>query len=305
MPAQVARSFVITVAYAPWQAIVGLRKLEPLCSVLFAALEKESHYHLQVFFTLKHDVGAKTFKWVHDFFPTTNREWVKVAGGKKAANHEYIIRGINTDGTPKSFSEVIWNKDLHEHVPKVDHTAIVHQKLLEGVSLKKLMREYELFTTISRNLHAFRQLESDVQGSKTAAAPRPMSDFNREPVTWNGKCIVLWGGTGLGKTQWAMAHFKNPLVISHIDGLKKFDEHDGIIFDDMNFGHWPREAIIHLTDWDVPREINCRYSPATIPQHTKKIFTTNIHGGAIFGDYMGDEAIARRYELIEITCKLF
>lgn len=93
----------------------------------------------------------------------------------------------------------------------------------------------------------------------------------------NHKALYIFGDTGTGKTQWAVHQFENPLVVSHMDKLREFNSaiHDGIVFDDMEFKHVPRTMIIHILDWDEDRQIHCRYSPAEIPAHTPKIFTSN------------------------------
>jgi len=114
--------------------------------------------------------------------------------------------------------------------------------------------------------------------------------------------MVFSGKSGVGKTQFALAHFKNPLIVSHIDDLKRFDEeHDGIVFDDMDFLHWPRTAQIHILDTECDRSINVKYGTVTIPANTKKIFTTNQ-----FSPFMqDDEAIERRFKRHEFNNKIF
>ena len=100
--------------------------------------------------------------------------------------------------------------------------------------------------------------------------------------TW--RSLWLTGPSGIGKTQWAIAEArvkypgKEPLLISHMDDLKQFDEriHNVMIFDDMSFNHLWREVMIHLTDWDIPRTLNVKHATVTIPHHTPKIFTTNV-----------------------------
>lgn len=89
--------------------------------------------------------------------------------------------------------------------------------------------------------------------------------------------VVIWGRSGLGKTEFAKAHFKNPLIVSHVDDLKKFDKerHDGLIFDDMTFSHWPYNSVIHLLDMNNGRSIHCRNTNGYIPAGTKRIFTIN------------------------------
>lgn len=109
---------------------------------------------------------------------------------------------------------------------------------------------------------------------------------------------VVLGPTGCGKTSYALSHFDNPKLVSHIDDLLSYDPdfHDGIVFDDMSFTHWHRTAQIHITDWDNTRSIHCRYSTATIPKHTKKIFVGNHYM------FKYDPAIDRRVKIFDVTC---
>lgn len=104
--------------------------------------------------------------------------------------------------------------------------------------------------------------------------------------------LMLVGPSGRGKTTWALTFFPNPLLISHIDELKAFDPgfHGGIVFDDMDFTHWPRTSQIHLLDTDFQRAIHVRYGTVILPKATKKIFTTNTT--QMFLTH--DPAIARR-----------
>ena len=113
-----------------------------------------------------------------------------------------------------------------------------------------------------------------------------LDEFKWDPITDWSKSHILWGDSGIGKTNFAHAHFKNPLFLSHIDGLKGFDKsfHDGIIFDDMNFDYWPHDPCIHITDIDFDRQINVKCTVAVIPKNTRKIFTTNHSSGLIFKD---------------------
>lgn len=127
-----------------------------------------------------------------------------------------------------------------------------------------------------------------------------ISTFEWEPITDWSKSHILWGPPGIGKSEFALAHFKNALVVNTVEKLKSFDStmHDAIIFDDMKFLHLPRESQIHLLDQTFDRDIHCRFSNATIPAHTKKIFTTNVVNGAIFSFYDEEEkedvALTRR-----------
>lgn len=131
------------------------------------------------------------------------------------------------------------------------------------------------------------------------------------PSWRTGTALYIWGDTGLAKTQWAVHQSENPLVLSHMDKLRDYDEdrHDMIIFDDMSFNHVPRTTIIHLTDWDEARQIHCRYSPAEIPAMTKKIFTSNKPFHETFSGLEGnagyDPAILRRVSIFKLTEKAY
>lgn len=56
-------------------------------------------------------------------------------------------------------------------------------------------------------------------------------DFISTNLRWNKmKTLIVYGPSGYGKTQYVKTLFKNPLIVSHIDKLKKFCPvtHDGI-----------------------------------------------------------------------------
>lgn len=109
---------------------------------------------------------------------------------------------------------------------------------------------------------------------------------------------VVIGAPCMGKTQYALAHFKQPLFVTHIDDLLDLNElHDGIVFDDMDFRHWHRTHIIHLVDYEQDRSIHCRYRTAKIPAYTLKVFCCNEY--PFIED---DEAISRRVNVTEV-CK--
>ena len=63
------------------------------------------------------------------------------------------------------------------------------------------------------------------------------------------KTIVLTGGAGYGKTSYAMAHFKNPVVISSSkDYFKINPANDGIIFDELKTSGWTPSEVRNLVD---------------------------------------------------------
>lgn len=89
--------------------------------------------------------------------------------------------------------------------------------------------------------------------------------------------MVIQGPPEMGKTAYAKTLLPNHLRVTHPDKLKQFDEnvHDGIIFDDQAYGHWPRESVIHIMDVEEDSDINVKNSMVTIPAGTPRIFITN------------------------------
>lgn len=115
-------------------------------------------------------------------------------------------------------------------------------------------------------------------------------------LRWNVRletAHIFWGAAGCGKTEFAKQLLPEALFVTHLDDLKDYDPsvYTGLVFDDMSFLHLPREAQIHLIDYDNPRSIHVRYGVAHIPAGTIKVFTTNVFQGKIF---LEDAAILRR-----------
>lgn len=146
---------------------------------------------------------------------------------------------------------------------------------------------------------------------KRKAAPYeelwPIDSFSHSKLTFGKKATLLWGPTGTGKTCFALAHFKNPLVVSHIDKLKLLSpDNDAIVFDDMSFKHWPKESVIHLLDFEITRDINVRYGTVIIPAKTIKIFTHNTSNPFYEADIEEEqkEAIERRLVRVHVVGSL-
>jgi len=150
------------------------------------------------------------------------------------------------------------------------------------------------------------QIEKNLRKHHAVVLPPRFSleQFTQEPLDL-AKAVLLTGPSGCGKTQFAKAHFTNPLFIRNGDKLRDFrTEHDGIVFDDMSFTHWPPETVIHLLDMDEDSDIHCRYSNALIPAGTKRIFIHNGSPADVFPPgrtAAQSAAIERRYEHVEIT----
>lgn len=128
---------------------------------------------------------------------------------------------------------------------------------------------------------------------KKKAPGVPMTKF-RIPEWNQEKTLILWGKSGVGKTSLAQALLPNALFVNHPDQLRGYDStiYNGVVFDDMNWLHRPREEHIAVTDTYQDRAIHCRYAIALLPAGTPRIFTTNLTPQGILN--VSDDAVARR-----------
>jgi len=113
---------------------------------------------------------------------------------------------------------------------------------------------------------------------------RRYTKFNRPflamPTTEdaNPKSWLLVGTTGTGKTKFAMAHFKNPLLISNKEDWGKLCSggYDGLVIDDMDFSAFSPTNLLKMLDMSEDRTINIKYGSARVPAYTPRIFTMNV-----------------------------
>lgn len=168
----------------------------------------------------------------------------------------------------------------------------------EGGTIQDVANKYpETYIKFHGGLEKYGSIKNTRKASSSWSLLACSEYIMLAPLTF-GTTRILVGNPGCGKTQFALAHFENPLLVSHIDDLKKLTEnHDGIIFDDIDFTHNLRQTQIHLVDWDHDRSIHCRYGNAFIPKHTCKIFTCNFNHIPV---NIKDDAIARRCIVTEV-----
>ena len=137
-------------------------------------------------------------------------------------------------------------------------------------------------------------------------------DFRNDApdLPFEEKAVVLFGPSGTGKTSYAVALLKDPLVCSTLDDLKRFRPgvHGGIVFDDMDFSGMTPEAAIHLLDMVFDRTIRLRYTNAQIPRGTPRVFTTNKQPRYVFPRPINagqEAALLRRYTAVHVEQQLF
>lgn len=110
-----------------------------------------------------------------------------------------------------------------------------------------------------------------------------LSDFTKPPLDLS-IAHVLRGKSHIGKTEFALAHFRYPVLVRRIEDLKNISlRTDGVVFDDIRFTHpdntkklnLTSEETVHLLDMNHASSTEARYKDAEIPAKMPRIFTTN------------------------------
>lgn len=149
-----------------------------------------------------------------------------------------------------------------------------------------------------------KQFATETQGNYT------LDQFRYPKLLVNkGKTYIFVGPAGIGKTQYALAHFSKPLLVSDRQDLSKLSsgDYDGIVFDDMNFNKWNCCNVIHLVDQECDRTINVKYGSVAIPAGMPRIITLNTLDN-FWPENMNDAqkpALSRRIQIRHFNYKLF
>lgn len=134
---------------------------------------------------------------------------------------------------------------------------------------------------------------------------RELSEFCIPPLEWDGKsCWLLCGPTNIGKTHFALAHFKHPLFVRHLDKLSDLNStHDGIVFDDISFTMEPFDRILNVIDTELECQVHIRYTIVVLRARLPRIFTHQSED--IFDSYKCSveqkAAIARRVKIRKVV----
>lgn len=157
-----------------------------------------------------------------------------------------------------------------------------------------------ILQTVSSKLAFFQQFHQFKGKGRSYKSDYSLETF-KLPAQDLSTAVLLTGISNAGKTEYALAHFSNPLLVRAKDDLLELKtSHDGIVFDDMCFRQWPVEAIIHLLDMSKHTSIQCRYRNVRIPQGMPRVFT---HNDFPFPEAYGDQrlAVTRRLRVVRIS----
>ena len=258
--------------------------------------ERPIHFHVYMYMCCekkKSTKSAKYFDWkdrhgdywtiggeygsdprYKDMCPKDQREWV-INYCKKDGNY---IEHLNEGGAAEA------DRNTWEKLRESDTTSDGMRILLE-----ENPEQFFKFGKATREnleyMHRTKAMQAGVRYD--------MWEFKEAPLDLELP-VILYGESNCQKTQFAKAHFKNPLVVSTLDGLKAFKpgEHDGIIFDDMYFtrtlynketgradpnpNYIPANMVVHLLDMEEDRKLGrpIRNTDALIPAGTRKSLTT-------------------------------
>lgn len=163
-----------------------------------------------------------------------------------------------------------------------------------------------------RSVTDVKALRAEQKPTKAFKHKYPATSFSLcAPPTW--QVLHIHGGTGLGKTKWAVAQFSNPCVIKPFDSVgclesleKNYDpeRHDGLVLDEVNLSFLSRQQVIALFDPDEDCTLDVRFKSFTLPAGVKKILVSNEAPAQLYPlDPHG--AIARRFIVLHITAPTY
>lgn len=252
------------------------------------------YLHYQGYFELE---NKNRFEWIQSHI--RKFEFLQERKGDARSAYTYATKQDTRVAGPWLLGTVV----PHEKAKDTTYReALDAATVREGMAIIKTNkpRDFCLYgTTIERNLNS--------HYSKSFVNKFKLTDFNIQPLRFV-KTTHIYGASETGKTSFVLAHFKNPLVVSHIDTLKKLSpDNDAIVFDDMSFNHWQPEYVIHLVDIDFDRDLHVRYGTVHIPAATIKVFTHNSRDIFYKADITEEQrkAIDRRVQYIKISSKLY
>lgn len=203
---------------------------------------------------------------------------LEASKGSDEQNRKYCQKTREQDSQPNEvFEEFGVRREIgasngKSNLANDEQYALVMKDIREGMSCQSLAEKYPVMW-----LKHYGAIEKSVKMFNKKTPRLYLGPFNFYIVPDWEYVQILVGPSGIGKTQFAKTLFPNPLLIRHVDKLKLYNDnyHGGIIFDDMQFTHWPESSQIHICDVTDDSDINVKHSIVTIPAGTKRVMTCN------------------------------
>lgn len=183
----------------------------------------------------------------------------------KTNDMTYLEDGHDTIDGPKEFGELTHQgqrRDIEDFINALE----------SGASEKVLSQDhFHCWAKFKHVISDYRALRMEHK------AKYPLESFKWPPLNLEANHFHLYGPPDTGKTQFALAHFQNPLYVRHQDHLAYFygSDHDGIVIDELSFTHWPVSSVINMLNKKDPAMLHIRYRIAYLPAGTRIIFCSN------------------------------
>lgn len=201
----------------------------------------------------------------------------------------------------KEGSELVIQVDNRKQGKRSDLLDVA-EAIKEGATMRQVAQEHPVaYMKYHKGIAAYK----DIIEIEDVEPEFKLDQFLREPLEDLDKYLyVLHGPPATGKTSYALAHFKKPLLVSHIEDLRNLEDHDGIVFDDMSFTHWHTEAQIHLCDVANTRSIKARFQNVKLKRGLPRIITSNKDEDEVL-NLDPRYGVERRTKRIRIEAPLF
>ena len=256
------------------------------------------HFHVFIKFDRKVEVSDCNYwdlEGVHGHYTSC---------GKSIQDQRRVCNYIKKDRVFREFIDRRITEDLHNKPMKVDNLSKIISHLVSKIEQKGYGNDRRALSTVLRQ--AVKEMDLGVRSlyhlneNKAKKAIFELINHNSgvimnqnihtgnvynvskpaEMLEWeecmHSKSLVILGRSNTGKTTLAKQAFKNPLIVSDVEDLKKLtEEHDGLIFDDFSMKGMTKEGAIHIFDVSEDRTILVKFSSVTIPKGMPRIFTHN------------------------------
>lgn len=259
--------------------------------------DKTKHVHILIKYDRQRDsTDPHVFDYVVD--PTKHGNYQVTRSTAKCARYCCKDGDVLAEGI-----------DITPYMPKRGKFDVVAEMIKNGISINDIAKTEPGF--VMQNLRKLQDFKKFIEKDTSPLRPTYPAETFTEPLQALDKALLIWGDSGLGKSEFARAHFPNGfLEVGHADRLLDLDtsKHTGIIFQDCSFNHWPIEGVIHLLDMNAEAQLHVRYQVASIPIGFPRVFTHNNYNPFYDGSKAGTaqiQAVERRLNRFHVNSRLY